>query len=258
VHGRGVAAGKAELKAGWRSLLFLAVLVGIGGAMAIGAVAGARRTDTAVGRFLAYNRPEDLFVQANGLSGPSELARIRSLPQVADFIQTPYLVLSPSADPSHLGALNPFAASDDHAYRTVERPPIVSGRAARPNDPREATINDWAAARRHLRVGDHLRMYSYTRDQIDSNASSGLGQVVAPEGPAYDFTVVGIVRQPTDLGALPALAAQQGAIYEGVQSIYLTPAFLRQYVTQFGVPLGYRAWTARASGSRTFATCRPS
>src|SRR5215216_6701727 len=40
----------------------LAMLVGLAGGVVLAAVAGASRTDTAMDRFLAYSRPDDLVV----------------------------------------------------------------------------------------------------------------------------------------------------------------------------------------------------
>ena len=48
---------RAEVRSRWRSLLVLCLLVGLGGGMALTALAGARRADTAVPRFVAYSRP---------------------------------------------------------------------------------------------------------------------------------------------------------------------------------------------------------
>ena len=230
---------KVEIRTGWGSLLFLALLIGLGGGVAIAAVAGARRTDSAFPRFLAYNRPEDVFVQSHSPTPALDLSRVRSLPQVDHAMQAPYLMLSPSADGHDVGSLNPFAASDSEDYREVERPLLVSGRLARPDRVNEATINSWAAAARRLRVGDHLRLYAYTPAQMQAVEPSlcGLCVLGSPKGPAFDFTIVGVVRQPADVGPVAQLAAKQRASYEGFDNVFLTPAFLRQYAADLGLPV---------------------
>jgi hypothetical protein len=50
---------RADLRVRWRALALLAVLVGLGGGVALTAFAGARRTSSAVPQMLAYSRPDD-------------------------------------------------------------------------------------------------------------------------------------------------------------------------------------------------------
>ena len=45
---------RSRLRSGWRSTLALVLLVGLGGGIAMAALSGARRTDTALDRFLRY------------------------------------------------------------------------------------------------------------------------------------------------------------------------------------------------------------
>jgi ABC-type uncharacterized transport system permease subunit len=48
---------RAELRRRWRATVLLMFVVGLAGGAVMAAVAGARRTDSAMDRFLAYNRP---------------------------------------------------------------------------------------------------------------------------------------------------------------------------------------------------------
>ena len=50
---------RAELRQGWRSPLVLALIIGLMGALVLVSLAGARRTDTAVPRFLAWSGPTE-------------------------------------------------------------------------------------------------------------------------------------------------------------------------------------------------------
>ena len=62
---------RAELRAQWRTVVVLALLVGMGGGVALTAFAGARRTDTAVPRFVHYSLPDDGgFLYGNVFSPP--------------------------------------------------------------------------------------------------------------------------------------------------------------------------------------------
>jgi hypothetical protein len=53
---------RAELRRRWGATVVLMVLVGLAGGVVLAAVAGARRTEGAMGRFLAYNQSMDVFV----------------------------------------------------------------------------------------------------------------------------------------------------------------------------------------------------
>ena len=85
------------------------LLVVVGGGVALAAVAGARRTQTAMPRFLAYNRPEDAMLFFN--ASPPVVARVLAQPQVAQAMRLPYLYMS--ADRSGLaGSAAVFGAAD--------------------------------------------------------------------------------------------------------------------------------------------------
>jgi hypothetical protein len=57
----------ASMRRSWRQAVVLAVLVGLLGAVALGALAGARRTATAYGRYLSASNVSDVFVNVSGL-----------------------------------------------------------------------------------------------------------------------------------------------------------------------------------------------
>src|SRR5256885_682216 len=106
----------------------LTLLVGLAGGVAVAAIAGASRTSTAMQRFVAYNRPEDVFVIVNGSADETPVrlaearARLLALPQVRDATRRPYIFMSPDREGAELGAVSSFAAADAHAFRTMNRP----------------------------------------------------------------------------------------------------------------------------------------
>src|SRR6266702_8746422 len=81
-----LACGRSTIRGSWRQVLALALLAGLLGGVALGAVAGARRTATAYGRYLAAINASDVFVNVPGrLPGMPVTAPIRlisSLPGV--------------------------------------------------------------------------------------------------------------------------------------------------------------------------------
>jgi hypothetical protein len=75
----------AQLRGRARVTLLLAVLVGLAGGMVLAAVAGARRTDAALPRFLAYDRPaaDAIIYSPSGPLQRREVKLLAALPEVA-------------------------------------------------------------------------------------------------------------------------------------------------------------------------------
>src|SRR5580693_4156962 len=61
---------RADVRVRWRTLVLIAVLVGVGGGVALTAFAGARRTAAAIRRTVAYGRPVECQGVVGGLSCP--------------------------------------------------------------------------------------------------------------------------------------------------------------------------------------------
>ena len=240
-------AARAQLRRRWGATIALVLLVGLAGAVVLVAAVGASRTSTAMKRFVAYSRPEDVFVIVNGDQGdPSDPAvfarglatrrRVLALPQVAEVGRAPYLFLSPDKAGSELGSINPFDAADAHAFRTLDRPLVLRGRRARLDRPDEAVVDDLTAARRHLHVGSRVPMWAFSAQQNQETTASGSGKVPAPAGPRYTFRVVGIVRDPSTVIAPPSDVIRD-AIYQSTGGMFLTPAFLQRFAHDVGMPV---------------------
>ena len=81
---------KAEVSARWRAWLGLVLLLGLFGGAVIAIAAGARRTDTAYGRFLTDQRAYDVSIpnfQFDPAFGNPPLDRVQRLPEVADSLR---------------------------------------------------------------------------------------------------------------------------------------------------------------------------
>jgi len=224
----------------------LTVLVGLSGGIVMASVAGASRTDSAMRRFVAYSRPEDVIVVVNGAGGdPSDpavgarivatRARVLALPQVAAGGRAPFVFLSADRAGTDVGGINPFAAGDPDTFRTLDRPRLLRGRLARPDHPDEAVVDDVTAAQRHLHLGSRVRLWAFSASQMGNPATTVFSKYPAPAGPSYVFRVVGVIRVPTGVDAPPASVIRD-AVSGGVGAMYLTPAFLRQYAADQGVP----------------------
>ena len=133
---------RADVRVRWRTLALIAVLVGVGGGVALTAFAGARRTAAAVPKMLAYSRPDDGDVGFGGFCRPPRVtgpaarslaplpgaAQVLRLPQVAAFARMPYLFFSASPSGLGLGGVNVTASADVQGFRTIDRPLMVAGR----------------------------------------------------------------------------------------------------------------------------------
>jgi hypothetical protein len=258
---------RADLRVRWRELALIAVLVGVGGGVALTAFAGARRTLAAVPQMLAYSRPDNGQAIFGGfvcpppkVTGPvarslaplPAAARVLRLPQVAAYMRMPYLFYSSSPSGSDLGSVNVFASADVQGFRAINRPLMVAGHFPDPRHPFEAAVNDLAAQRLHLSVGSQLTLYAYSQKQVVACGLIAAGRLPAPAGPRFTVRVAGITRLPTDVNAIVPLAAAQDVDYEGQGNVFLTPAFLPRYAAALGIPVqqvsGINAYLVRAHG----------
>ena len=78
---------RSELRIRWRAWLGLAVVIGLAGAVAVAAAAGARRTETAYPRFVQAQNGYDLIT--GGFPGTVDpgraLARMEAMPEVREW-----------------------------------------------------------------------------------------------------------------------------------------------------------------------------
>jgi hypothetical protein len=220
-------------RARWRSLLALALLVGLGGGVAVAAVAGARRTDTALPRFVAHSEPEDVGVL---FDNPTYRQKVVALPQVVAAGRVPYLFLSPTADGSDVGTLNAFALADPDTATRFDRPMVVAGRMPNPARFDEVAVNESAASRRHLHVGSQLPVWTYNAEQFLQSGNNGFDNPGVPKGPRYVLNVVGVIRFPSDISTVGQTTVNRDVIYDGQDNLYMTSAFLRRYASALGVP----------------------
>ena len=260
-----------------------ALVLGIGGGIALTALAGARRTDTAIGQFVSYSHPDDgafLFGDPSTpprVSGPAADSlsllpaerRVVDLPQVAQYFRAPYLFVTSSRAGYTGQSLNAIGAADTALFRTVDRPLVVAGTLPDPKRPDDVAINELAADGRHLHVGSHLLLYAASAAQVRSGAltNSASYTPTALQGPTFRVRVAGIVRFPQDIDAVLPLADKQDVSYEGQENVYLTPAFLPQLAARLGIPVqqipslrpfvGVRLRHEGAADWDTFAARRP-
>jgi FtsX-like permease family len=222
----------AQLRGRVRASLLLILLVGLSGGVVLAALAGARRSEAALPRFLAAYRTADTLVSIIGpRNRPGEPARndlatevraVAGLPQVRTARRVCLVILSGSdpttgARPSRQLAL---VGLDGVGHEAFGRPMVVAGRLPRPDRADEAAVDEEFAWRHGLRAGTAFRVGTYTRAQF---GSAGAGAPVEPAGPAVDLRVTGILRAPDDL--LPVAERRDEVDADESSLLSLTPAF---------------------------------
>jgi hypothetical protein len=247
----------AQLRGRARATVLLAVLVGLAGGMVLAAVAGARRTDAALPRFLAFDRPraDAIIYSPSGGQQRREVRVLAALPEVARATRiSTTIVASPDpAYPTGLRRTAGFLALDRGGSWRFGRPIVVAGRLFDERRADEAVVDEELAARRHLAVGSTWRIGAYTMAQLQQ---AGSETPTPPAGPTVALRIVGIVRHPGDL--LP-IVTDQDNLHVNHNDLYLTPAYWQRYgpdLAGYGVNTAVALHHGQADLSRLVADVR--
>lgn len=192
---------QAELRRRWRAWLSVALLAGAFAGVVTAAAAGARRTDSAYPRLLAWSKAPDMLV-VTGYSAdfaPLPRAALARLPQVTD---VSYLRSVGLLAPHDITLLAP---EDNRIPADFWKRKIIAGRLADPGRPDEVNVSFLLAQERHLKPGDTLPVVLET----------------ARGGPArFVFRVVGIEAAASEFPP---------QIDTGGGDVWATPAFWRTH-----------------------------
>ena len=219
---------RARLRQDWRGLAVLTLITALMGSVALTALAGARRTDTAVGRFVQYAGPMLGQVSAD----PATMAKIAALPDVAySEIGALMLVIPVAVDGRPIA---PQATDNAITLARVTRAPqsraiILAGRDADQSRADEVVLNESAAQQLHAHVGSVLQLRGYRPDQLQQVMN---GTDIPPSTSAGSVRVTGIIRLPTDL--TDNLDAPAGVTYTGQGDIIATAAYYHEYAAAIG------------------------
>ena len=241
---------RAEIRNRWRGLIAVGLLIGLVGAVALTVLAGARRTDSAYGRF----RDATLAHDATAFGPAPLLRRLGALPGVAATgVATIYPAFVDFESEFDLGVMAPH---DDRFLRTIDRGRLLSGRRPDPGKADEVMLSPQAATVLRAGAGDRVRLQTVTPAQIeDINNDQFSGTL---EGPVLDLLVTGLLRNVEDLRGDTASYV-----------VYATPAFQGAHADDVGKFVdvatfrlsdgnaGYPAFAARARpvlGNRDDAT----
>jgi hypothetical protein len=213
---------RSEIRSNLKATASLAVVIGLAGALVMGAIAGARRTATSYDRLVAASNAADLLLPNGGQFfgfATLDFDKIARFPQVADSARFSFLVANADIS-SHLkltpvGGRNVFVsfAGPDNKFDTVlNRMHALRGRLADPNADDEVTVSYVFERRYHTEPGDELTIHLFYPGDLQRDLSA------TPTGPAVRLRVTGVEVSPGELP--PGL---------GYPQIHLTPAFYKRY-----------------------------
>ncbi len=203
----------------WAASVFLVLFAGLAGGAVMTAMGVARRTSTALDRYLRQPTLATKMVNAcpvgltekdiesdpgticSDLEDVLKVARLlRASPLVAQVTPLAVLLVGMRTDD-----IAPWGVSIQYAQLAgtdFPLPPIVvKGRLPRNDSPLEVAFNEALAKRLGISAGDTVQMASYTADQrFDLSAQRGNAE---PAGTHTLVRVVGIVRTSDDLQNAP-------------------------------------------------------
>ncbi len=215
---------RSALRGSWRQATALALIAGLLGGVALGAVAGARRTAAAYSRYLTSINASDVFVnipgQLPGMAFTRPVTLISSLPGVVSHAAyiglNGFPVVHGQVDDSFLD--NSVSGSLDGEYFSQDRVTVLAGQLPPENSTTAVMLTPGIAKRFGTSVGGTV---SYQFSPVDAQ-----GQ---PSGPSFtrSYRVAAIVEIP------PALV-DESEIAEGS---VLPPGATRQLASAY-----YFAW----------------
>ena len=169
----------------WRTVLTVALIGGLFGAVALGAVAGARRTASAYGRYLAATKASDAFVNVPGMLPGMAATRPIKLIEALPGITASDAYIGLNANPVVAGRIrdsfltNSLTGSFDGAYFTRDRMTVLAGRLPRLDATREIALSPGIARLFGVGVGGQVTYQFYRLNPVDLSVHSG----AAPDVP---------------------------------------------------------------------------
>ena len=209
----------------WQATLTIALIGGLLGAVTLAAAAGARRTDSAYGRYLTYIRASDAFVNVPGqipgmpISRPVE--QIAGLPGIASAGAYVGLAADPVVRGRVVDRYRTHALTGSYAlphlsssYFSQDRMTVLAGRLPSPSATGEIAVTPGVARLFHVQVGGVVT-YQFYKVNAATFATTSAGR--------HAFRVTAIVDIP------PVLADQADEGNSGI----LPPAATRRLLGSY-------------------------
>src|ERR1700734_3923622 len=198
---------RATAQRSWRTVLTVALIGGLLGAVALGAVAGARRTGSAYGRYLTATKASDAAVNVPGVLPGMAVTRPIKLIEALPGITASDAYIGLDANPVVAGHIrdsfltNSLTGSFDGAYLPRDRMTVLDGRLPRFHATREIALSPGIARLFGVGVGGHVTYQFYRQNPVTYRSTPGQ---------RITFRVTGIVDIP------PVMVDQSDAQEGGV------------------------------------------
>lgn len=218
----------AELRARRWAWVGVAVIIGLSAGLALGLVAGARRSDTAVDRFVASVDAHEVLV-ISGVPGTFDFAEVdlddvAALPGVESSLEVPVLAGAGRTDADRLidsSTVNFLIDPAGQVGYVAPRFGLVDGRLADPEEPNEVVISFRVAESFDLEVGDTIDVNFLEPPELEGLFTGQTTfDALSTEGPRERLRVVGLVAEAGGL-APPAP--------DDTTDVWMTPAAAEAY-----------------------------
>jgi hypothetical protein len=180
---------QATWRTAWRPALTVVILTGLLGAVSMAALAGARRTESAYGRYLQGVHSSDVMVN---IPSPDEslIARVEHLPGVRSSAAFAGISANPvvhgHVDDSFL--TDSVSSSVDGEFYRLDTLTVISGRMPNPASAREIALTPGIARLFGVRVGGTVRyeLYDAETQKAIGSAPFRVTALVEPEPALVD------------------------------------------------------------------------
>ncbi len=214
--------GRAHLRRKLWGAVAAVALAGIAGGAVLGALAGARRTDSAFPRLLDSLHSADVLVfprQFEKLDA-KKIAALPTVAQVSRGLGFGFTGRKPDGSPSLDFSTGALASEDGRAIYDVERLRVLHGRMPDPSRADEILVNETIARDLHLHVGSAVPASIFNFDAMQQAPQNMTPQQQLAYFTPVDLEVTGIGRGIDEL--LSNQNQDQGVVV-------LTPAFARAH-----------------------------
>jgi hypothetical protein len=215
---------RATLRRRWPGYLVIVLLIGLVGGIAMGSIAGARRTQSTFSAYLAATDASDLQFQTsvatNSFQSADLTEKLAHLPYVEHVASSPYLLVIPTG-PNGKALKSAFndddvqeVGSEGGMYFTQDRMTVAEGRMADPTSTDQMVATAEAARLSGWHLGETVHFGAYSLAQVNQ---SSFNPITAEPSTRFSAKLVGLVvfssqivdddvdRFPTDIVATPAL-----------------------------------------------------
>ena len=176
---------RAEIRNGWRSLIVLALMIALVVGTVAALVSGARRSSSAVDRFVAATELAELRIFVGQEPSAELLARLQDDDRIVAVERGDVALVAPGVTAGPYAQM--VVGESEDSLGGFGRPLLVAGRYPTPGAPDEIVVNERGAATLAIAVDDRVPMLA--RPCFD----------VCEQIPIGDATVVGVVRLGVDL-----------------------------------------------------------